>query len=205
MADPSNDQLTIYSNDMKSYGLRNGVAQFLKIRANRCAWSGWTVRRRTAHRRDDAGFEAAFLARSSGAGARAVDRGGGNGVGHEGSRVRVQDARRARCAGQSRRARLRARAADHNHLGYNEIDTVLIAQLTGQRKQEPARGAPRPTTVRDSESRIDRQRRAAAARVGNAAAHGQPARSRRSAGDVRVESFIDELAAAAKADPVDSV
>src|SRR5262249_9133195 len=30
-ADPSNGQLTIYSNDMKSYGLRNGVAQFLKI------------------------------------------------------------------------------------------------------------------------------------------------------------------------------
>src|SRR5690242_19815763 len=33
-----------------------------------------------------------------------------------------------------------ARAADHNHLGYNEPDTVLIAQLTGQRKEEPARG-----------------------------------------------------------------
>src|SRR5207244_7410015 len=26
-ADPSNGQMTIYSNDMKSYGLRNGVAQ----------------------------------------------------------------------------------------------------------------------------------------------------------------------------------
>jgi len=31
LADPSNGQLTIYSNDMKSYGMRNGVAQFLKI------------------------------------------------------------------------------------------------------------------------------------------------------------------------------
>ena len=30
MADPSNDQLTIYSNDMKSYGLRDGVAEFLE-------------------------------------------------------------------------------------------------------------------------------------------------------------------------------
>ncbi len=33
-----------------------------------------------------------------------------------------------------------ARAADHNHLGYNEPDTVLIAQLAGMRKAEPNRG-----------------------------------------------------------------
>src|SRR5262249_28242948 len=31
LADPSNDQMTIYSNDMKSYGMRNGVAQFLDM------------------------------------------------------------------------------------------------------------------------------------------------------------------------------
>ena len=30
-----------------------------------------------------------------------------------------------------------ARSVDHNHLGYNEFDTVLIAQLTGQRKATP--------------------------------------------------------------------
>src|SRR6185436_3186055 len=30
-ADPSNGQLTVYSNDMKSYGMRNGIATFLKI------------------------------------------------------------------------------------------------------------------------------------------------------------------------------
>src|SRR5262245_65907886 len=30
-ADPSNGQITIYSNDMKSYGMRNGVAAFLKV------------------------------------------------------------------------------------------------------------------------------------------------------------------------------
>src|SRR6185503_12934961 len=29
MADPSNGQMTIYTNDMKSYGMRNGVATFL--------------------------------------------------------------------------------------------------------------------------------------------------------------------------------
>ncbi len=33
-----------------------------------------------------------------------------------------------------------ARAADHNHLGYNEHDTVLIAQLAGMRKATPAAG-----------------------------------------------------------------
>ena len=31
MADTSNGQMTIYSNDMKSYGMRNGVAQFLNM------------------------------------------------------------------------------------------------------------------------------------------------------------------------------
>ena len=63
LADPSNGQLTIYSNDMKSYGMRNGVAQFLKIpRENvRVVWmQGPQAYGRTAA--DDAGFEAAFLA-----------------------------------------------------------------------------------------------------------------------------------------------
>ena len=31
LADPSNGQLTIYSNDMKSYGMRNGVAQLIDM------------------------------------------------------------------------------------------------------------------------------------------------------------------------------
>ncbi len=31
MADPSDGQMTIYSNDMKSYGLRRGVAEFLQM------------------------------------------------------------------------------------------------------------------------------------------------------------------------------
>jgi isoquinoline 1-oxidoreductase beta subunit len=40
MADPSNGQMTIYSNDMKSYGMRNGVADFLQIPRDkvRVAW-----------------------------------------------------------------------------------------------------------------------------------------------------------------------
>ena len=35
MADPSDGQMTIYSNDMKSYGLRDGVAEFLSIPRDR--------------------------------------------------------------------------------------------------------------------------------------------------------------------------
>src|SRR5688572_9227673 len=67
LADPSNDQLTIYSNDMKSYGLRNGVAQFLQIPRDRVrvVWmEGPQAYGRTAA--DDAGFEAAFLAKEIG-------------------------------------------------------------------------------------------------------------------------------------------
>ena len=34
-----------------------------------------------------------------------------------------------------------ARAADHNHLGYNEHDTVLVAQLANMRRATPNRGS----------------------------------------------------------------
>src|SRR5262249_9608440 len=59
MADPSNDQMTVYSNDMKSYGLRNGVATFLQMPRDRVrvVWmEGPQGYGRTAA--DDAGFEA---------------------------------------------------------------------------------------------------------------------------------------------------
>src|SRR4029078_12249715 len=35
----------------------------------------------------------------------------------------------------------KARAADYNHVGYNEPETVLIAQLMGIRKDRPAPGS----------------------------------------------------------------
>ncbi len=60
MADPSNGQMTIYTNDMKSYGMRNGVAQFLGMPRDqvRVIWmDGPQGYGRTAA--DDAGFEAA--------------------------------------------------------------------------------------------------------------------------------------------------
>src|SRR4029079_7349201 len=66
-ADPSNGQMTIYSNDMKSYGMRNGVATFLGMpRENvRVVWmEGPQGYGRTAA--DDAGCEAAYLAKEIG-------------------------------------------------------------------------------------------------------------------------------------------
>src|SRR4030095_1146712 len=131
MADPSNGQLTIYSNDMKSYGLRNGVSRFLNIPRARVGvvWmEGPQAYGRTAA--DDAGFEAAFLAKELG------------------RPVRVQWMRNEETAwdtkGPAFLVKVRggldaqgnlvafdydARAADFNHLGYNEHDTVLISQL----------------------------------------------------------------------------
>ncbi|HSG43471.1 MAG TPA: molybdopterin cofactor-binding domain-containing protein, partial [Anaerolineales bacterium] len=66
-ADPSGGQLTIYSNDMKSYGLRRGVAEFLGIPREQVRviyMDGPQVYGRTAA--DDAGFEAAYLAHELG-------------------------------------------------------------------------------------------------------------------------------------------
>jgi CO/xanthine dehydrogenase Mo-binding subunit len=206
MADPSNGQLTIYSNDMKSYGLRNGVARFLDIPRDRVrvVWmQGPQAFGRTAA--DDAGFEAAFLAKELG------------------RPVRVQWTRQEETAwdtkGPAYAIRMRggldaqgrlvaldydARAADHNHLGYNEHDTVLIAQLTGQRKAEPAAGR----ASYPSDMYAIPNRRMAGSVVPLPLVWETPLRT----GNLRdpdgpqvtfaSESFIDELASAAKADPV---
>jgi nicotinate dehydrogenase subunit B len=207
MADPSNNQLTIYSNDMKSYGLRNGVATFLKIPREqvRVMWmDGPQAYGRAAA--DDAGFEAAFLA-------------------HElGRPVRVQWSRQEETAwdtkGPAYAVKVRgaldaaghlialdydARAADHNHLGYNEPDTVLIAQLTGQRKQQPASG--RASYTNDSYTIPNRRTTGSVIplplvwetplRVGNLRDPDGPQVT------FALESFIDELAAATQADPVE--
>src|SRR5262249_39832047 len=66
-ADPSNGQMTVYSNDMKSYGMRNGIAEFLEMPRDRVRviWlEGPQGYGRTAA--DDAGFEAAWLAKELG-------------------------------------------------------------------------------------------------------------------------------------------
>jgi len=206
-ADPSDGQLTIYSNDMKSYGLRNGVAEFLQMPRDqvRVVWmEGPQAYGRTAA--DDAGFEAAFLAKELG------------------RPVRMQWMRDEETAwdtkGPAYTFRLRggldaqgqvvaldyaARAADFYHLGYNEADTVLIAQLMGVRRATPAAGRARFPT----EMYAIANRRTTTDVVSMPLVHETPLRT----GNLRdpdgpqvtfaSESFIDELATAANADPVE--
>ena len=205
-ADPTNDQLTIYSNDMKSYGMRNGVAEFLKMPRDRVRviWmDGPQGYGRTAA--DDAGFEAAFLAKEIG------------------RPVRVQWMRDEETAwdtkGPAYSFTLRggldasgnlvaleynARAADHCHLGYNEPDTVLIAQLANMRRAEPARGR----ASLPSDMYVIPNKRSTTAVIPLPMVWETPLRT----GNLRdpdgpqvtfaSESFIDELAAAAKTDPL---
>lgn len=206
LADPSGDQMTIYSNDMKSYGLRNGVAKFLDMPRERVRvvyMDGPQVYGRTAA--DDVGFEAAFLARELG------------------RPVRVQWMRDEETAwdtkGPAYVFRLRggldvrgrlvaleydARAADYNHVGYNVPDTVLIAQLMGKRPEKPASGRAATPSVMYA---IPNQRMTGHV-VGLPMIWETPLRT----GNLRdpngpqvtfaFESFIDELAVAAQADPV---
>ncbi len=207
MADPSNGQMTIYSNDMKSYGLRTGVAEFLQMPRDkvRVVWmDGPQAFGRTAA--DDAGFEAAFLAKELG------------------RPVRVQWMRQEETAwdtkGPAFAFKMRgaldaqgnlvaldydARAADYNHLGYNEPDTVLIAQLMGRRRSTPAGGS----SATPSDMYVIPHRRMATSVVGLPLIWETPVRT----GNLRdpngpqvtfaAESFIDELAVAAKADPLE--
>ena len=206
MADPSNDQLTIYSNDMKSYGLRNGVARFLNLSRERVRvvyMDGPQVYGRTAA--DDVGFEAAFLA-------------------NELQRpVRLQWMRHEETAwdtkGPAYAFKLRggldadgkltaldydARAVDYAHLGYNDPDTVLIAQLMGRRPERVAPGGAEAPSVKYAIP----NRRISTHVVALPMVFETPLRT----GNLRdpngpqvtfaFEGFIDELAAAAEADPV---
>jgi len=206
-ADPSNGQMTIYSNDMKSYGMRNGVAAFLGMPREkvRVVWmEGPQGYGRTAA--DDAGCEAAWIAREIG------------------RPVRVQWMRDEETAwdtkgpaflvkmrgGLDANGRLvaydyNARSCDYNHVGYNEADTVLIAQLMGSRRTKPAAGS----SATPSDMYAIPNRRMVGEVVGLPMAWETPLRT----GNLRdpngpqstfaAESFIDELAAAAKADPLD--
>src|SRR5687767_8428772 len=206
LADPSNDQLTIYSNDMKSYGMRNSVAQFLNIPRDRVRviWmDGPQAYGRTAA--DDAGFEAAYLAKEIG------------------RPVRVQWSRQEETAwdtkGPAYAVKMRggldaqgnlvalhydACAADHNHLGYNEQDTVLISQLMGTRRAKVSPGrASLPSDMYAIPNRLQTtcvvplpMPFETPLRTGNLRDPDGPQVTFAS------ESFIDELAAAAKADPV---
>ncbi len=206
MADPSSDQLTIYSNDMKSYGLRNGVARFLNLPREQVRvvyMDGPQVYGRTAA--DDVGFEAAFLANELKA------------------PVRVQWMRNEETAwdtkGPAYVFKLRggldaqgkltaldydARAVDYAHLGYNEPDTVLIAQLMGRRPERVAPGGAEAPSIKYAIPNLRRNTHVVSLpmvwetplRTGNLRDPNGPQVT------FAFEGFIDELAAAANADPV---
>jgi CO/xanthine dehydrogenase Mo-binding subunit len=207
VADPSNGQMTIYSNDMKSYGMRNGVATFLGIPREqvRVMWmEGPQGYGRTAA--DDAGFEAAYIAKELGRPVRmqwmrdeeqAWDTKG------PAFTFRIRGALDAQ--GHMTALDYAARSADYNHLGYNEPDTVLIAQLFGQRRDKPAAGSSAfPNDMYEIPNR-----RTLLEVVGLPLVWETPLRT----GNLRdpngpqstfaAESFIDEMAFAAKADPLE--
>jgi nicotinate dehydrogenase subunit B len=207
MADPSNGQMTIYSNDMKSYGLRTGVAQFLGIPRDqvRVVWmDGPQAYGRTAA--DDAGFEAAFLAREIGRPVRVQwMRNEETGWDTKGPAFAIKVRGGLDAAGNLVALDYNARAVDHCHLGYNEADTVLIAQLMGMRRASPASG----NAGSPSDMYAITNRRTAGHVVSLPLVWETPLRT----GNLRdpngpqltfaAESFIDEMAAAAKADPLE--
>jgi CO/xanthine dehydrogenase Mo-binding subunit len=192
---------------MKSYGMRNGVADFLGMPRDkvRVVWmEGPQGYGRTAA--DDAGFEAAYLAKELG------------------RPVRMQWMRQEETAwdtkGPAFTCKMRggldaqgnlvaldfdSQAADYNHVGYNEPDTVLIAQLMGIRRNPPNSGG----GATPSDMYAIPNRRMASQVVSLPLVWETPVRT----GNLRdpngpqvtfaAESFIDELAAAAKADPVE--
>ncbi|MEO7156856.1 MAG: molybdopterin cofactor-binding domain-containing protein, partial [Vicinamibacterales bacterium] len=206
LADPSNGQLTIYSNDMKSYGMRTGVAQFLKIPKERIrvVWmQGPQAYGRTAA--EDAGFEAAFLATELGRPVRMQwTRQEETAWDTKGPAYAVTMRGALDAKGQLVALDYDARAADFNHVGYNEAETVLIAQLMGTRKAQPARGR----ASYPSDKYQVANRRMSGSVVPMPLAWETPVRM----GNLRdpdgpqvtfaSESFIDELAVAATADPV---
>jgi nicotinate dehydrogenase subunit B len=205
-ADPSNGQMTIYSNDMKSYGMRNGVATFLGMPREkvRVVWmQGPQGFGRTAA--DDAGCEAAWIAREIGRPVRMQwMRDEETAWDTKGPAFLVKARGGLDAEGRLIAYDYNARSCDHNHVGYNEPDTVLIAQLMGSRRAKPAAGS----SATPSEMYAIPNRRMVGEVVSLPVVWETPLRT----GNLRdpngpqstfaAESFIDELAAAAKADPL---
>ncbi len=204
-ADPSNGQMTVYSNDMKSYGMRRGVAEFLGMPKEkvRVVWmEGPQGFGRTAA--DDAGCEAAWLAKELGRPVRIQwMRNEETAWDTKAPAFAVKMRGGLDAAGQLVAYDYNARTIDYNHVGYNEADTVLIAQLMGKRRANPDKGS----SATPSEMYAIPNRRMATEVVSLPLIWETPLRT----GNLRdpngpqstfaSESFIDELAAAAKADP----
>jgi nicotinate dehydrogenase subunit B len=206
-ADPSNGQMTVYSNDMKSYGMRRGVAAFLGMPPDRVrvVWmQGPQGFGRTAA--EDAGCEAAWIARELGRPVRMQwmrDEETAWDTKSPAFLVKMRGALDAE--GRLVAYEYDARSCDYNHVGYNEPDTVLIAQLMGSRRTRPAAGS----ASTPSDMYAVPNRKEAAGVVGLPAVWETPLRT----GNLRdpngpqstfaAESFIDEAAAAAKTDALE--
>ncbi len=207
LADPSNGQMTVYSNDMKTYGMRRGIATFLGMPPDRVRvvyMQGPQGFGRTAA--EDAAAEAAWIAQQLG------------------RPVRMQWMRDEETAWDSKApaflVKMRgaldadgrligyeynARACDLNHLGYNDPQTTLIAQLMGTRAARPGGGS----ASLPSDSYSIPNRRMTADVVGLPEVWETPVRM----GNLRdpngpqaafaSESFIDEVAVAAKMDALE--
>jgi nicotinate dehydrogenase subunit B len=206
-ADPSNGQVTIYSNDMKTYGMRRCVATLLGMPQDRVRvvyMQGPQGFGRTAA--EDAACEAAWIARELGRPVRMQwmrDEETAWDTKSPAFLVKMRGALDAqnRLVGYE----YDARSCDYNHLGYNEPDTVLIAQLMGGKRSRPASGS---ASLPSDMYAIPNRKMAGEVyalpaiwetplRTGNLRDPNGPQSTFAS------ESFIDELAAAAKADPVE--
>jgi CO/xanthine dehydrogenase Mo-binding subunit len=207
LADPSNGQMTVYTNDMKSYSMRRGIATFLGMPHDsvRVVWMmGPQGFGRSAA--EDAAFEAAWIAREIGRPVRmqwmreeetAWDTKGPAFL------VKIRGALDG--AGSLVAYDFHARSCDHNHVGYNEPDSVLIAQLMGTRRANPAAGS----AAMPSDMYAIPNRKMVGEVVGLPMLWETPLRT----GNLRdpngpqptfaAESFIDEAAAAAKIDPLE--
>jgi len=205
-ADPSDGQMTVYSNDMKTYGMRRGIATFLGMPPEqvRVIWMhGPQGFGRTAA--EDAGCEAAWIAREIGRPVRMQWMRDEETAWDTKSPAFLVKMRGALDSdGRLMAYDYKARSCDYNHLGYNEPDTMLIAQLMGSRRARPAGGS---ASV-PSDMYVIPNRKMAGEVVGLPIIWETPLRT----GNLRdpngpqatfaAESFIDEAAAAAKADPL---
>jgi nicotinate dehydrogenase subunit B len=207
IADPSNGQMTVYSNDMKSYSMRTGVAAFLNMPRERVRvvyMQGPQCFGRSAA--EDAACEAAWIAREMGRPVRMQwMRQEETAWDTKGPAFLVKARGALDAAGHLAGYEYSARSCDYNHVGYNEHDTVLIAQLMGSRRAKPAKGS----SAMPSDVYAIPNRRMAGDVVGLPVVWETPLRT----GNLRdpngpqstfgAESFIDELAAAAKTDPLE--
>lgn len=207
MADPSNGQMTVYSNDMKTYGMRRCVATFLGMpqESVRVVYmQGPQAYGRSAA--EDAACEAAWIAKEIGRPVRVQwMRDEETAWDTKGPAFLVKMRGALDNAGQLVGYDFHARSCDYNHLGYNEPDTVLIAQLMGVRRDRPAGGS--AATPSDMYAIPNRKMLGEVVslpsiwetplRTGNLRDPNGPQATFAS------ESFIDEAAAAAKADPLE--